>query len=195
MHIRSSKYGSMFRYWPLPPWSPRCMWIERDVERERRHGHELFAVGVGRAHGAQVGVHPHDVGAEPDTRRQERNAPRRGLQAEKEHALVELGRASPRPIGARCGSAARARSSRATRTRTRRGAPCPRGTAGRRRGRRTRRSSGHATEERHSARTRAIGLRREPHPPIADGHAVAYLADDSSIVTRLSGTGNERSCV
>ena len=27
MHIRSSKYGSTPRHWPVPPWSPRCMWM------------------------------------------------------------------------------------------------------------------------------------------------------------------------
>ena len=188
MHIRSSKYGSTFRYWPVPPWSPRCMWIERDVERERGHRDELFAVGVGRPHRAQLGVEAHDVGAEADARRQERHAPRRGLQPEEEHAFVELGRARPRRPAGRCGSAVRARSSRATRTRRRPRAPCPRGRAARRRGRRTTRCVRSLTDERHSARTSAIGLRREPHPPMPTVMPSCTSRDD--VVDRHALVGN-----
>ena len=139
---------------------------------------------------ASVGVEAHHVGAEADARRQERHAPRRGLQAEEEHALVELGRLRPRRTGGRCGSAARARSSRARRTSRRPCAPCPPGTAARRRGRRRRR----CVRSRHGRAAAARGrspsacaaspsrrcrrsCRRGPRPTI------------SSIVTRLSGTG------
>ena len=128
------------------------------------------------------------VGAEADPGRQERHAPRRGLQAEQEHALVELHRARPRPTGGRCGSAARARSSRATRRRRRPRGPCPPGTAARRRGRRTTTTRRSLHRRAQSARTRAIGLRREPQPPMPTVMPSCTSPTISSMVTRLSGT-------
>ena len=85
---RSSMYGSGPRYMALPRGVGHVHVHERGVHRERRHGDELLAVVERR------GDHPHpvvvaeDVGAEPDTGRQERHPPGGGLQAEQEHALV-----------------------------------------------------------------------------------------------------------
>ena len=87
---------------------------ERDVEVERRRGDELLAVVVGRRDRADLGLAVDDVRAEADAGRQERHPPRRGLQPEEEHALVELERLRPRRSGGRRGSAARAGSSRAS---------------------------------------------------------------------------------
>ncbi len=74
---------------------------DRRVEAEGRHGDQLDVgiVGVGEVgtSGAvggpdepQVGIDDEDVGAQPRPCRQERDAPRRGLQAEEEHPLVQL---------------------------------------------------------------------------------------------------------
>ena len=71
------------------------------IEVEGRHGDQLDvgvggigevrAVGtVGGAHQLQPGVDGEDVGAEPGPGGQERDPPRRRLQAEVEHALVDL---------------------------------------------------------------------------------------------------------
>ena len=79
---------------------------DRRVEPQRGHGHELHVgvgrVGqegapgpVGRAHQAQIGVDPQHVGAETGPGRQERDAPRRRLEAQEEHALVDLGHLDP----------------------------------------------------------------------------------------------------
>ena len=50
---------------------------------------------VGGAHQPQVGVDGEDVGAEPGPGGQEGDPPRRRLQAEEEHALVDLHHLDP----------------------------------------------------------------------------------------------------
>ena len=178
MHMRSSKYGSTFRYCPLPPWSPRCMWTSATSSVERGHRDELLAVGVGRAHRAQVRVDAHDVGTEPDTSREERNPPRRGLQPEEEHALVELGRAAPRPTAAalrKCGSSGIESSDTNAYT-----------TCFTLPARQSRPTSGPPYETTvrsftvRAAQRADEGHRLAPRSPAADadGHAVADLADD-----------------
>src|SRR5438270_6838437 len=67
---------------------------ERDVEVERGHGDELFALAAGasvrRLHRAQLGIEAEHVRPETGPGRQERHAPRGGLEPEQEHPLVEL---------------------------------------------------------------------------------------------------------
>ena len=177
--MRSSKYGSTFEVLAVATLVAAVHVDERDVERQRGHRDELLAVVVRRASRcADARVDAHHVGAEPDARREERHPPRRGLQPEQEHALVELGRARPRPTAGRCGSAARAGSSRATRTRRRRAAPCPRAqsrpTSGPPYETIVRSVTGERQQRAHE------GHRLAPRSPAADadGHAVAHLGDD-----------------
>ena len=187
--MRSSKYGSTLRYWPVPPWSPRCMWMSATSSVERGHRDELFAVGVRRRDRAQRRVEAHHVGAETDARRQERHAPRRGLQAEEEHALVELHRRDR----ARLAGVAEVRLERDRVERHERvhdladlARPAQQADVG-----------PAVRDDREvlaptsgsSARTRAIGLRREPQPPMPTVMPSCTSATTSSIVTRLSGTG------
>src|ERR1700681_3306855 len=47
------------------------------------------------------------------------------------------------------------------------------------------------TGERRRARTNAMGLRRDPHPPTPTVMPSCIEATTSSIVTRLSGTGTQ----
>ena len=177
----------MPRYWPLPPSSPRFMWMSATSSSSAGIADQLLAVVVGRVHRAEVGVDVEDVGPETGASRKERHAPRRGLQPEQEHALVELGRLDRARSGARRGSAARAGSSRATRSRRR---PCctlpaahssptsgpPYDTIVRSR----RRRSQDRAHERHRLAARAPAAD-------ADRHAVAQLGDDLVLCRALVG--------
>ena len=62
---------------------------DRDVERQRGHGDELFAV-VGRRHRAELRVDLHHRRPEPGATGQERHPHGRGVQAPLQHSLVEL---------------------------------------------------------------------------------------------------------
>ena len=137
---------------------------------------------------ASVGIEAHHVGAEADAGRQERHAPRRGLQAEQEHALVELGRLHR----ARLAGVAEVRLERDRVERHERvhdlahlAGPAQQADVGPA----VRTIVRSRTGERRSARTIAIGLRRDPQPPIPTVMPSRTRATTSSIVTRLSGTG------
>ena len=106
---RSSKYGSTSEVLPVAARVAAVHVDERDVEVQRRRGDELLAVVVRRRDRADLGLTVDDVGAEADAGRQERHPPRRGLQAEEEHALVELERSMTAPVwraARKCGSSA-----------------------------------------------------------------------------------------
>jgi len=63
-----------------------------DVEVQSRCRDQLLTVVVGRDDGAYLVLALEQIGAEPHAGRQERHPPRRGLEPEQEHALVELER-------------------------------------------------------------------------------------------------------
>ncbi len=166
---------------------------QRDVERERGHRDELLAVGVRRTHRAQVRV------ARASRRSRARRAsagtaPATPRPAARAGTCLRRARScSPRRPGGRCGSAARARSSRATRTRRRPRVTLP--------ARHSTPTSGPPYDTMRevlhrraaSARTNAIGLRRDPQPPMPTVMPSCTSATTSSIVTRLSGIGNGNS--
>src|SRR5918995_4152140 len=75
---------------------------ERDVEVERGHRNQLLALAVGasvrRLDRAQLGIEAEHVRSEAGARRQERHAPRGGLEPEEGHPLVGLARLDPTPL-------------------------------------------------------------------------------------------------
>ena len=79
---RSSKYGSGPRYCAFPCCVGAVEVDQRGVQPQRRHGDQFLAVGVRRAHRAQLRVHPHHVGAQAGPDRQERQPVRGGQQAQ-----------------------------------------------------------------------------------------------------------------
>ena len=100
-----------------PGQSARFMWTKRHVELERRHGHQLLAVFVGRLHELQVGIHAQDVRAEPGARGQERQAAGPRLAAPTGACPRRARAPRRRRPGAPCESAAPAGSSPARRSR------------------------------------------------------------------------------
>ena len=96
-----SKKGSGLSTWPLPAASARLVWtmaasrwragMATSSTSASAGSAEVRAVrAVGGAHQLQLGIDGQDVGAEPGPGGQEGDPPRRRLQAEEEHALVDL---------------------------------------------------------------------------------------------------------
>ena len=130
--------------------------VRRPAPRRRRTGLGPCAGRVVLEHG----------GAEPGAHRQERHPLRRGAQPGLEHPLVPLAERRGAPPGGPARTAARAGSSRASRTRTTTLLALPDWSS--------RPTSGPAYDTivrsfrslRRISRTSAIGLRREPQPPM-----------------------------
>jgi hypothetical protein len=137
-----SKNGSSSRICPLPARSARLTCTRRrpaGSPAPRPAPRAAARAGVRRRHRAQVGVEREEVRAEPGAGRQERQPPRRGLQAEQQHALVELAGASSPDSRARRKYGSSGMTSSVTNENTA-CAPCRRRRACRRRGRRRRRA-------------------------------------------------------
>ena len=134
------------------------------------------------------GVDPHHVGADARADRQERQPVGGRVQPPHEHRLVDLHQLEGARSGGPRGSAAPGGSSRAWRRARPACGSCRRRRAGRRPGRRTRSTVRSVTGERSRARTSAIGLRREPQPPMPMVMPLLSRATTSSGVMVLSVT-------
>ena len=160
---------------------------QRDVELECGH-REVLVVAVRRRDHLEVGVDLRDRGTETGAAREEVDtaSPRR---AGPTGACL---RRAPSPrwcrSGARRGSAARGRSSRATRSRTRPCAALPAAHSIPTSGPPYATTVRSVRSERRIARTIDIGLRREPHPAMPMVMPSRSSATTSSSVMRLSVT-------
>ena len=161
---------------------------DREVERQRRCGHQLLAVGVGRGDGADLGLALDEIGAEAHPGGQERHPPRRGLQAEQEQALVHLERADRAGLtgGPEVGLE-RDRVERAEGV-DRLGDLARRAQQPEVGPRRTTRRSDPSRSLCAMARTTLIGLRRDPHPPMPMVMPSRSSATTSASVISLSLT-------
>jgi hypothetical protein len=162
---------------------------ERDVELQRGHRDELLPVVVGRAHRLELGIQLQDVGAQARARGQEWQPVCRRVQAPLEHPLVELERLDRAGLARarKCGSSgiesSETKPKHAFLTwpaahRIPRSGP-PYETIVR-----------SFKEVRRISRTTAIGLRREPQPPIPIVMPSRSSATASAREVRLSTAGN-----